>query len=125
MAFKERYMAFPTVVKNATDANGRCGHNMIPAWCAYCNPVVFKKRKKIKKKNASLRKKSLFIFVLIDLEDGEELERFYDKDDAIKARNEIREMMDDDDCCRIDIIDNPDHPLNMEDKVEKVESNGS
>jgi len=105
----ERYMKYPSVVPNQPDLNGRCGHNMIPRYCALCNPIKLspKKRKRMDKRKTTSR----FILVLIDCEDGQELERFWD-DEVAKAkrtRDEVNETCGDG-ACKIEIIENPNHP---------------
>jgi hypothetical protein len=102
-------MSFPSVVPNATNADGRCGHNMIPRYCALCNPIKLspKKRKRMDRRKTTSR----FILILVDCEDGQELERFWD-DEVTKAkrtRDEVNETCGEG-SCRIDIIDNPNHP---------------
>jgi len=105
----EYYMKFPTVVPNQPNRDGRCGHNMIPRYCALCNPIKLspKKRKRIDRRKLTSR----FILILVDCEDGQELERFWD-DEVAKAkrtRDEVNATCGEG-SCRINIIENPNHP---------------
>lgn len=112
------YMKAPTVIKNAANLDGRCGHNMIPTYCALCNPVQWAKRKKQRKKPNKRRLTSKFILILIDTATGDELDRFWDDQvkEAKDARDEVNEVCGPDSCI-VKIVDNPEHP----DYVEPVE----
>jgi len=101
---EKAWQYLPNIERGKPDKTGRCLHGMIPAWCAYCNPIDWKalKRKPIKYD---------FMFVLIDKDDGEELGIFLDIDEAKQARKEMNEALEKE-ACFIEVRDgsnyNPD-----------------
>ena len=104
------YLKYKTVTPNECNLDGRCGHNMIPKWCALCNPVVAKRMKQ--KKTPDRRQlTSRFILVITDIQTGVEYARFWDDqlDEAKALRDEMNEV-DGCEAVRVDIIQNPKHP---------------
>ena len=102
------WLKYPTVERNVPNANGYCGHGMIPRYCVLCNPL--KPLEKIRKVKAAKLVIPEFMFAVIDLEDDEPLCLCETSKEAFAEMEALVIDLGNPENYMVKVVPNPEHP---------------